>query len=284
MLTNYHSHTNFCDGSDDAKHYAEEALKQGLLAYGYSSHVPMPFYCAWSMKIERLPEYLNLIKDIKKEYESRLQIYTSLEIDYIPNLIGPNSPFIKEAKLDYTIGSVHFVDSFIKEDKIKHWEIDGTHHIFLEGLKEIFQNDIRKAVTRYFELTRMMVQNECPDVIGHIDKIKMQNIAGKFYSEDEDWYKAEMLKTLETIASTKAIIEVNTRGLYKKKTTEPYPGLWTLKQMKKLNIPAMLNSDSHHQKEITACFDIARAALIEAGYKEVMIFLNNKWQSIGIMD
>lgn len=273
--TNYHSHCNFCDGSDEARVYAEAAAEQGMLAYGFSSHVPMPFYCAWSMKAERLSDYNAEIEKLKLEYKGRVQIYRSLEIDFIPGLIGPKTSFIKEASLDYTIGSIHFVDSF--EDGT-HWEIDGTAAIFEDGLQKIFAGDIQNAVTRYYDLTRMMVREECPDVIGHIDKIKMQNPDNKYFSEDAAWYKAEVLRTLDVIAGTKAIIEVNTRGLYKKKTTEPYPGKWMLTEILKRKIPVMINSDSHHPKEITAEFGGAASLLKEVGFETVKSFVDNKWQ------
>ncbi len=273
--TNYHSHCNFCDGSDEAKVYAEAAAEQGMLAYGFSSHVPMPFFCAWSMKAENLAVYAEEIERLKLEYHGRLQIYRSLEIDYIPGLIGPETSFIKEANLDYTIGSIHFVDSF--EDGT-HWEIDGTSAIFEDGLQKIFAGDIQNAVTRYYDLTRMMVREECPDVIGHIDKIKMQNPDNKYFSEDAEWYKDEVLRTLDVIAGTKAIIEVNTRGLYKKKTTETYPRKWMLTEILKRKIPVMINSDSHHPKEITSEFETTAALLKEVGFETVKSFVDNKWQ------
>ncbi len=273
--TNYHSHSNFSDGTDEPRVYVETAAALGMLAYGFSCHVPMPFYCAWSMKAENLAAYTAEVEKLKKEFAGRLQIYRSLEIDYIPNVIGPKSQFILDAKLDYTVGSIHFVDRF--EDGT-HWEIDGTSAIFENGLQQIFGGDIRKAVTRYYELTRMMVREECPDIIGHIDKIKMQNPDNKYFSEEEDWYKAEVLKTLDAVAETKAIIEVNTRGLYKKKTTEPYPGKWMLTEILKRKIPVTINSDSHHPKELTAEFGGAASLLKQVGFETVKALYDNEWK------
>lgn len=276
--TNYHSHCTFSDGTDHPSVYAQTASDLGMLAYGFSCHVPMPFFCTWSMKMENLAAYISEIQKLKSAYSDKLQIYASLEIDYIPHLIGPNSSFIREAKLDYTIGSVHFVDQFADGS---HWEIDGTTSVFHKGLQQIFGGDIRKAVTRYFELTRMMVRDECPDIIGHIDKIKMQNEGNKYFDENEEWYKKEVLKTLDVIAQTNVIIEVNTRGLYKKKTTEPYPGKWILSEILKRNIPVMINSDCHHPKEITAEFSAAAALLKETGFKTLRIFYDNQWKDFG---
>lgn len=273
--TNYHSHCYFSDGTDEPRVYAETATNSGMLAYGFSDHVPMPFFCLWSTKMERLTDYVVETEKLKREFEDRIQIYRSLEIDYIPNVIGPKSKFLADAKLDYTVGSVHFVDQFPDGT---HWEIDGLSSIFDQGLQEIFGGNIRKAVTRYYELTRMMVTEECPDIIGHIDKIKMQNPDNKFFSEEEDWYKAEVLKTLDVVANANAIIEVNTRGLYKKKTVEPYPGNWMLTEILKRKIPVMINSDCHHPREITAEFGTAAKLLKEVGFQTLRVFYNNEWK------
>ncbi len=279
--TNYHSHCHFSDGTDEPRVYAETAAALGMPVYGFSCHVPMPFFCAWSMKMEKLAEYTEQVQALKAEFNGRLQIYRSLEIDYIPNVVGPKSKFIQDVKLDYTIGSVHFVDQFADG---KHWEIDGTSMIFDEGLQQIFGGDIRKAVTRYYELTRMMVVQECPDIIGHIDKIKMQNEGNKYFSEEEEWYKTEVLKTLDVIANTAAIIEVNTRGLYKKKTVEPYPGKWMLTEILKRKIPVMINSDCHHPKEITAEFSVAAALLKDIGFKTLRVFYDNQWKDVAFTE
>ena len=65
-----------------------------------------------------------------------------------------------------------------------------------------------------------MVETECPDVVGHLDKIKMQNVNGKFFKEEEKWYQEAVIKTLKTIAEKGVIVEVNTRGVYKKATAD----------------------------------------------------------------
>ena len=273
--TNYHSHCNYCDGKGEMEEYAEEAFHKGFLAYGYSSHAPIPFDCEWCMKISDLDEYIGHIENLKLQWKGKMPIFAGLEVDYIPGMIGPNSPFLKTINLDYTIGSVHFIDAF--EDGTP-WEIDGLHTIFRKGLEEIFNNDIKAVIRRYFELTRMMVQNDCPDVVGHLDKIKIQNPNNQYYDENESWYRDEVLKTLSVISEANVIVEVNTRGLYKN-VAELYPGIRILKIMNEMNIPIMLNSDSHHIREIDGSFTQAAQALHKAGYDHLHVFLNDKWQA-----
>lgn len=277
---NYHSHTNFCDGTDAPEEYIKAAIQQGVRTYGFSSHSPIPFFeCKWAMDIDALEEYTLEIDRLKRKYDGRIEVLLGLEVDYIPERMGPTADFLQTAGLDYTIGSVHFVDGL---GNGKGWEIDGPLDVFRKGLHEIFGGDVQKAVTRYFELTRMMLDEDCPDIVGHLDKIKMQNVGGQFFSEEASWYRDELRNTLEAIADSGAILEVNTRGIYKKKTTELYPGKWALEQALELDIPIMLNSDAHHPSEITAGFVDAATILNGIGYSAVMIFSDGEWSEVGL--
>ena len=272
--TNYHSHTKYCDGTDEPKVYAEAALAQGMAAYGFSGHSPVPFENNWSMKAHDIPAYIEDVNKLKAEYEGRLDIYLSMEVDYLPGITGVKDYFIAKLGLDYTVGSVHFVNAF--EDG-KPWEIDYTTTSFENGLNEIFGGDIKKAVTRYNELTRQMLAEECPNIVGHVDKIKMHNKVKPFFSESDAWYRDEVMHTLTDLAKTGAIMEANTRGIYKKYSDETYPSAWIFKEAKKLGIPVMINSDSHVPREITGEFEKAATMLLDSGYKEVRVLLGGKW-------
>ncbi len=276
--TNYHSHTHYCDGKMSPEEYVKQAIHQGVKIYGFSSHCPVPFDNSWSIREEQLPQYLAEIDGLKLKYERKIQLYKSLEIDYIPGVISINSPVIKKSNLDYTIGSVHFVSQF--ENK-EWWEIDSSTTRFKEGLEAIYHNDIQKAVTDYFSNTRKMVQTACPDIIGHLDKIKMHNSKEFFFDENADWYKEEVLKTLETIRQVNAIVEVNTRGMYKKYTAEPYPGKMILREIQKMAIPVTINSDCHHPSEMTKCFSETVELLLSVGIKTIRIFKDYEWTDVG---
>lgn len=204
-----------------------------------------------------------------------MQLYRGLEVDYIPALTGPQHPSIRDLNLDYIIGSVHFVEAFGNGTR---WEIDGPHTDFLQGLREIFSNDIRRAVTRYYELIRQMVAEEKPDVVGHLDKIKMQNQSTPLFDERDGWYREAVADTLQTIAESGAVMEINTRGLYKKRAAETYPSRWVIEQAHQMNIPVTLSSDAHHPREIAGCFTQAAQMLQQIGYQSLHILWDGIWQ------
>lgn len=273
--TNYHSHCQYCDGTSEMEVYLHEAINQKIKAYGFSSHAPLPFPTAWAMRYDKVAQYLEDANHLKTKFKDLLQVYVGMEVDYIPEMTSPQSDFIRSLKLDYVIGSVHYVDGFADG---RRWEIDSTNKIFKEGIKYIFKNNIKKALKRYYELIQEMVEKHTPDVVGHLDKIKIHNMQDNYFDETEKWYHKLVVKTLEVIAQSGAIIEVNTRGEYKKKAKETYPSFWVLELIQAMNIPITLQSDAHHPKEIIGNFEQTAQKLKKIGFTQLKILIDGTWQ------
>jgi histidinol-phosphatase (PHP family) len=271
MWTNYHTHSNFCDGTESIAAIASAALGKGIQSLGVSSHAPLPFETPWSMKPNRLADYFLEMEKVKSLFHS-IEIYKGLEVDYIP---GRRKPADFADDLDYTIGSIHFVDEF--QDG-KGWEIDGTHKLFLTGLSQLFKNDIRGAVTRYFELTREMLTVSPPTIVGHLDKIKMQNAGESLFRESDHWYVAEIEKILDAVEVSGVIVEVNTRGVYQRKCDVVYPSPWILGKILERNIPVTLSSDAHHSKDLTSYFSEATQQLLAIGFRKISILSEGSWK------
>lgn len=277
--TNYHSHCCYCDGKEAPEAYIAAALDQHMAGYGFSSHAPLAYGLPWPMVSEDLMAYRQEIAALQQRYADRMPIYCGLEIDYIPGVTGPNHPRWQELALDYTIGSVHFVD-FLPDGLP--WEIDGSHMVFLRGLDALFHGDIQQAVERYYALIRQMVVEDPPDIVGHLDKIKIHSEGGQLFSEQACWYQETVQQTLDLIAKHSLMVEVNTRGLYKRKTAEPYPSTWVLERMRAMNIPIVLNSDAHHSREVMACFPETITCLQRLGFKEVQQLHRGVWQAVSL--
>lgn len=272
MWTNFHSHSDYCDGKGVLKDYLDAATRTGMKHIGFSSHAPVPIPCKWCMKKEALPLYLQEIESLKTTFPA-MEIYKGLEIDFIPGIVSP-ADF--RAVLDYTIGSIHFVDSF----EGIHWEIDNTVQVFKEGLSKIFHNNSRAAITRYYERTREMILKSPPDLLGHLDKIKIHNTHETFFEESESWYQHEIEKTIKSVQGTKIIVEVNTRGLYKKKSPTTYPSPWILEIIRDCKIPITLSSDAHHPDDLTKEFQSTAALLKDIGFKNLSILKSGIWKEM----
>nr|HPI87293.1 hypothetical protein [Bacteroidales bacterium] len=115
----------------------------------------------------------------------------------------------------------------------------------------------------------------------HFDKIKMHN-KDRYFHEAEAWYRDRVMDLLDAISTTGVIPEVNTRGIYKKRSSDLYPGVWILKEMKKMNIPVILSTDAHHPDEIDGYYDEAVEILKEIGYNSLVCYNANGWQELPI--
>ncbi len=201
-----------------------------------------------------------------------MEIYAGLEVDYIPGVTGPRN---FSEQLDYTIGSIHFADTLPDGTP---WEVDGPHNKFLEGLEKIFHNKIRDVVTRYFELTCHMLEDSPPTILGHMDKIKIQNTGHPLFQESDTWYREEVMKTIERITKSGTIVEVNTRGLYQKKSVTPYPSPWILELLHQKNIPVTLSSDAHHPDDLVNQFLETASLLKKIGFKKLSVLSKGEWK------
>ncbi|HMQ46412.1 MAG TPA: histidinol-phosphatase [Saprospiraceae bacterium] len=277
QFANHHAHSHFSDGRLSPEDYLQEALRQGLHTYGFSDHAPIPNATFGAMKLEKLSDYLQEIDRLKEQYRGKIEVYKSLEVDYIPGLISPGSAHIQAAQLDYTIGAVHFVGQFA--DGL-YWGFEHSRPHFEKGVREIYGGDYQLAMQTYYGLIRTMVQEYRPTIVAHLDRIKKWNRNGEYYDENSDWYQAEVVATLELIAQSGAILEVNTKGYYSQETVEPYPGKWALAKAHEMNIPVHLSSDAHHPDNITKGFEFGAALLQEVGYNTYQVLLEGVWQPI----
>lgn len=275
---NYHTHSHYSDGSNAPEDYIIEAIKQGFKGLGFSEHSTLPFNNTFALQAGNEGAYCKEIYELKVKYSDQIEIYLSLEADYIP---GINQGF-KELKeglnLDYLIGSVHLVREHISNNNL--WFIDGPRsEIYDEGINKIFGGDVRKAVTAYWQQVNNMIETETFDVIGHLDKIKMHN-RGRWFSEQDKWYTDLVNETINLIAEKNFLVEVNTRGLYKGRSDSLFPGEYIIRKLYQKGIGIVLSSDAHLPKEISLWFEEAVRQIQACGYKSVNVFTEAKWKEI----
>ena len=298
---NLHTHSIYSDGKSLPREIMEEAIRQGLTTIGFSEHSPLPFDNTFSVKSADMPRYVAEIAQLKAEFKDKIDIYCALEADYLTGVSEPFSVTKEKYHLDYLIGGVHLViDPALRQaqgpakskviepvempaisaDEI--WFIDGPKwEVYDEGLQKFFNGDIRRAVRRFFEQSNEMIENEQFDIIAHFDKIKMHN-RDRYFHEDEPWYRKLALETLDLIREKGLVMEINTRGIYKKRYNGFYPSPWLMEEACKMGVPAIISADAHHFSEITLEFAAAEEALKRAGYRSVVNFKDGCWVEVAI--
>lgn len=274
---NFHSHSTFSDGKATPEEFIQAAISRNFPAYGFSCHSPVPFTTRWNMDAGKLRDYIDEIARIRDAYRDKIEVYCGLELDYIDGIPYLPVSTLKKMGCDYILGSVHFIDRYPDGSLFC---FDGKPDNFFRGIEIIYNNDFRKAITAYYEKTRRMVDMDCPDIIGHMDKIKMHNSVLNYFDDGEEWYRKQVNETLDLIAEKGCIIEVSTRGLYKHNPPLLYPDLRAVKEALERKIPVMINSDAHHPDEIGNCFTETAFMLKETGYKTLRVLHKGTWQDL----
>jgi histidinol-phosphatase (PHP family) len=290
LFQNLHTHTRYSDGSDDPEKYIETARLQGLTSLGFSDHSPLPFKNTFALREEETGLYCENILNIRKTFQrsigstekgkwqhanGNMQIFLGMEADYIPGVGHSFAWFLENYPLDYLIGSVHLVRNGSPDDL---WFIDGPDPATYDGgLNLCFGGDIRKGVAAYYRQINEMVTGNKMDILGHFDKIKMHN-RGRFFSETDPWYVALVDETLDMVRQTGVIVEVNTRGIYKKRSDSLFPGPVILKKIHALHIPVIISSDAHKPAEISMLFNETADLLSGIGFRELMNLTPAGWE------
>ena len=244
-LYNLHSHTQFCDGNANMEDFVSAAVKSGFEDYGFSPHSPVLIDSPCNMKFSDVEIYLSEFNRLRGIYSDRINLYASMEIDYMGEGWGPSNEYFRTLHLDYRIGSVHFIPS-----PYGYIDVDGRYSAFKEKMSRYFDNDIEHVVRSFYEQTMQMIEKGGFDIIGHFDKIGHN--AGHFKEniECEDWYYKLIVRTLEAIKEHNLIVEINTKALADHKRL--FPNLKYFEMLRKYEIPVLINSDAHQPELINA--------------------------------
>lgn len=274
--TNYHSHCSFCDGHAPIASFVEEAIRQGFVSYGISSHAPLPFPTRWTMNHEQMPDYLAEITRLKSLYSDQIELYAGLEIDYLNETSNPASPYFQELPLDYRIGSVHMLQASSGE----YVDIDTRPEQFAENLHTYFDNNLRQLTTAYFEKQIRMVQGGGFDFVGHADKMLDNARYCQADITEQGWCKDLIRTYFEQIAAQAIPVEINTKKYLRAGIFFPDRRYFSL--LKELHIPVLVNSDAHFPATISSGRPEALQALQEAGINTVLQLQQGVWQEVGI--
>lgn len=240
-------HTQFCDGRASMEDFIKIAIKQGFEYVGFTPHSPIPFDSPCNMKMVDVPIYSDEIDRLKNLYGDKINIYKSMEIDFL-DAWGPANEYFENISLDYKIGSVHFIPSFIDENI--YIDIDGSFENFKEKMSLYFNNDIKSVVESFYNQTLKMINIGGFDIIGHFDKVGYNGNLFQPGLEDESWYHKLIKQTFDAILDNQYIIEINTKA--HKKQNRFFPNERYFKWLKKYNVPILINSDAHYPELINS--------------------------------
>jgi len=268
----FHLHSTGSDGKLTPEEVVNNSIKAGVKYMCFTDHYPVSEEVTSWMKGFHSEEYCAEVQRLQKKYSKKIKIAFGAEIDWLENYASWTKKEIGKKKYDFILGSVHFLK--LKNGKYRQfYSLDRVNELVKE------YGSIKALVHEYYSQLRKMVKSGMFDCIAHMDLIKMFNENSSLFSEEEQWYKEEVLESLEAISSSKMAIEINMSGL-KKPVQLQYPSIWILKEANLRGIPITIGSDSHDHGERN--LHIADKLAKEAGYNSIVIFNKRKMRKIKI--
>jgi histidinol-phosphatase (PHP family) len=273
--SNYHSHCTFCDGQSPMEEFVKFAIAKGIRRYGFSSHAPLPFLTKWTMLEDDFADYQSEFFRLKDKYSECIELYIALEVDYIDNCSSINNEFFHDKFLDYSIGSIHYLDELSENN---YWTIDGDFSEFDKGLNKLFGGDIKLATKRFYDVTSKMIQQGGFDIVGHLDKITLHGVNYRDFDTSSGWYKNLIGDVLQLIKNKGLVLEINTKSITQKGVTFPQQEFYSL--VNELNVPIVVNSDCHYPTNVIDGFEITYRKLEQAGFKTMHQLISGSWQGV----
>ncbi len=253
MSVDLHNHTTLCKhATGTSQEYVERAIKENIKYFGFSDHAPMNFDQKFRMKFEQMDEYEKSILNLKEKYKNDIHILLAYEVDFLKGYIDER---VLKSKVDYLIGSIHFIDK---------WGFDNPEFIGLYKHK-----NIDKIWEEYFEAIEALAKSNLFHIVGHIDLIKIFNFLPK-----KD-IKLIAIKAIKAIKKANMVVEINAAG-FRKPVKEAYPSLSIMELLSEYEIPITFGSDAHAPEQVgfkqAEIYSLAKAC----GYTKCATFIKKE--------
>ena len=253
MIVDLHNHTVLCNHAEGTiDEYILQAIENKTKIFGFSEHAPMDFDPKYRLHFEEMHAYETSVLVAKEKYKEKIEILLAYEVDYLE---GHMDERVLNAKVDYLIGSVHFIDK---------WGFDNPEFIGRyedENIDDIWQ--------KYFDTIESMAQSKLFDVVGHLDLIKVF----KFMPKKSILDIAK--NALSAIKDSDMVLEINMAG-YRKPVKEAYPSHELLAEAFRLNIPITFSSDAHAPEQVSLYAKEIVQLAKDVGYTQCATFKERK--------
>lgn len=259
-ISDFHTHTSYCDGKHSPYQMAQRAYELGFTHYGFSGHGYTPFDESYCMSRESTEKYRRDIDKIKEEYEGKMCVLCGLEQDL----------FSAEATTgyNYIIGSMHYIpygDEFLP--------IDSSKDKAIQIINEAFRGDFNRFAELYYRELSNLPERVNASIIGHFDLVtKYKDVFG--LPRDERYYEAAF-SCLDNLLKYSIPFEINVGAISRGYRTTPYPDRRILEYLYKAGADIVINGDTHTMDHLGKNLDKGISLAREVGFTERVIFTDN---------
>ena len=256
VLSNCHTHTNYCDGISSPAEMAKKAYEKGFVSLGFSVHSPLPYQNDYAINENRLSLYLDEIAQLKAEYEGKMEVLSGIELDADSEM--DLTPF------DYVISSVHQLHS--EDGKV--YSIDNTPEELIECVDELFGGDALAMAEYFYAVSEKAALRDGVHIVGHFDLISKFNDTLHIFDDRDPHYLGFARNAIFNILRQKPgmMFEVNTGAMYRNGKMNPYPSAQMLSVIFNNGGGVILSSDAHNAHSLDFAFDDAINECKKAGF------------------
>lgn len=268
--SNIHCHSCYSDGRNTLEEMVLAAIDKGFVSLGFSEHAYTPYDGDCCISAGKIAPYLAEAAALREKYRGQIELYTGFELDSHYALTPRDG-------LDFAIGSAHYMfDSAAG----RYYTIDYRPEDFEKARDLVAGGDIRRMLALYFEQLLAFVRDCRPEVIGHVDLVTKLNHDSHYWDERSPWYQELLAMTVQSIAATGCIVEVNTGGISRGYKKAPYPSREMLGMLCALRVPVIISSDAHTADALDFWFDEAEMLLRDVGFDSVRQLRGGKFMEV----
>ena len=270
MKVNYHTHSRYCrHAQGEVRDFAEAAFNSGLEVLGFSDHAPFPVPLFGDrygngMDFDELDSYLCEVQEERERYAGKMQIFSSLEIEYLPEFDEAGSENAGGVAADWeSDGGAHgFAGAqseqtqksyyrWLLEEKKLDYLLLGAHFFYTKKGEFLNIYTIEKLdnVLDYAEAAVQALNTGYFKIFAHPDIFSMLD-----FSEDSrccDIYDKASDMIIEAAKRNGTILEFNANGMrrglfdYSGEERWQYPLLSFWKKVSEAGLPVVVGADAH---------------------------------------
>ncbi len=245
IFEDFHTHTTFCDGKNTPAELVEAAYQKGMRRIGVCAHSPTFFDKSYCLRQEKVPLFVQTVRDLAREYQGKIEVYCGVEQDFYSTASTDD--------YDYVIGSVHY----LKIGK-EYYAIDSSRQGFIALCQEQYGGDYYRLCEDYYATVAQWAKRP-PDLLGHFDLVTKYNEGNTLFDTKHPRYVAAAKAALDALLCANVTFEWNTGAICRGYRTEPYPAEEWVLYLLAHNASLVLSGDAHGAQGL--CYDFATWAV-----------------------
>jgi len=244
ILSNFHTHTAYCDGKHSPEEMVLSAIDNGMHALGFSTHSYTSRDLTYCIRKERIKEYQEEINALKEKYKDNIRIYCGSELDVISDM--------DRSGFDYFLGAVHYIDI---DGKLL--TVDGSGKEQKEDADKYFGGDMLSYAEAYYEMTKKIANMPEVGFIAHFDLVTKFNENYELFDEKDPRYIKAWQDAALHLIKMGIPFEINTGAIPRGARQTPYPRREIADFIVENGGNFIMTSDCHHKDRLLCAFEEA---------------------------